>query len=244
MEDKSVMSTARVCTAVLLLGLALLWHLPAEAEPSGAARREMVQEQLQARGIKDEGVLQAMRSVERHLFVPQHLKDLAYADRPLPIGHEQTISQPYIVALMTELAHVDSEDRVLEIGTGSGYQAAVLAELCRRVYSVEIIEPLAREARQRLERLGYENVAVRCGDGFKGWKEHAPYDAILVTCAPPDIPSPLIEQLGEGGRLVIPVGELWQELKVVTKKGGHLRTEDIVPVRFVPMTGQGVERMQ
>jgi protein-L-isoaspartate(D-aspartate) O-methyltransferase len=244
MEDNSVMSRARGVAAALLLGLALLWQLPAEAEPFGAARREMVREQLQARGIEDERVLRAMRSVRRHLFVPPHLKELAYADRPLPIGHEQTISQPYIVALMTELAHVDPEDRVLEIGTGSGYQAAVLAELCRRVYSVEIIEPLAREARQRLERLGYENVAVRCGDGFKGWGEHAPYDAVLVTCAPPDIPPPLIEQLAEGGRLVIPVGELWQELKVVTKKSGRLQTEDIVPVRFVPMTGEGVQRMQ
>jgi protein-L-isoaspartate(D-aspartate) O-methyltransferase len=244
MEDNSVMSRARGVAAVLLLGLAVLWQLPAEAEPFEAARGKMVREQLQARDIKDERVLQAMRSVQRHLFVPQYLRDLAYADRPLPIGHDQTISQPYIVALMTQLARVDPGDRVLEIGTGSGYQAAVLAELGRRVYSLEIIEPLAREARQRLQRLGYENVAVRSGDGFKGWKEHAPYDAILVTCAPPEIPPPLLEQLGEGGRLVIPVGELWQELKVVTKKSGRLQTKDIVPVRFVPMTGEGVQRMQ
>ncbi len=242
--DNSGISAACACTAVWLLGFFLLLPAPAEAGSYKAARQKMVQEQLKSRGIQDQRVLQAMRSVERHLFVPRHLRDLSYADRPLPIGHDQTISQPYIVALMTELAEISPQDKVLEIGTGSGYQAAVLAELCRAVYSVEIVEPLAREARQRLEQLGYTNVSVRCGDGFQGWEEQAPFDAIIVTCAPPEIPPPLLEQLGEGGRLVIPVGELWQELRVVSKKGGRLRTREVIPVRFVPMTGQGVEQME
>ena len=233
-----------LCLPGLLLGLLFCASISAEAGSYKAARQKMVQEQLKSRGIQDQRVLQAMQKVPRHAFVPEHLAEQAYADHPLPIGHDQTISQPYIVALMSELAEISPQDKVLEIGTGSGYQAAVLAELCRAVYSVEIVEPLAREARQRLEQLGYENVSVRCGDGFQGWEEQAPFDAIVVTCAPPEIPPPLLEQLGEGGRLVIPVGELWQELRVVSKTGGRLRTREVIPVRFVPMTGQGVEQME
>ncbi|MFW6049655.1 MAG: protein-L-isoaspartate(D-aspartate) O-methyltransferase [Myxococcota bacterium] len=205
------------------------------------ARRRMVERQLRARDITDARVLRAMATVPRHRFVPEGERGAAYEDRPLSIGHDQTISQPYIVALMTQLAQVGEGDDVLEIGTGSGYQAAVLAELGAEVYSIEIVEPLGRQARKRLARLGYDGVHVRVGDGYAGWPEEAPFDAIVVTAAPPAIPDPLREQLAEGGRMVVPVGEAWQELRVLEKKGGELSERRTIPVRFVPMTGRAQE---
>ncbi|MBN1255101.1 MAG: protein-L-isoaspartate(D-aspartate) O-methyltransferase [Deltaproteobacteria bacterium] len=199
----------------------------------------MVKEDIQGRGIDDKRLLQAMLKVERHLFVPEQYRRLAYADRPLPIGEEQTISQPYIVALMTYHLHLLPDEKVLEIGTGSGYQAAVLAELTKEVYSIEIIESLAQTAQERLQALGYHNVWVKCGDGFYGWEEHAPYDAIIVTCAAPTIPERLIEQLKEGGRMILPLGDdpFLQALTVLTKKGGKVNQQRITGVVFVPMTG-------
>ena len=206
------------------------------------ARAQMVELQLSARGIRDGRVLQAFQHVERHRFVPTEHLSLAYGDHPLPIGHDQTISQPYIVALMTELAAVDSTDKVLEVGTGSGYQAAILSLLASQVYTIEILKPLAETARTRLNRLGYSNVTVRAGDGFRGWKEEAPFDAIIVTAAPAEIPQPLIEQLADGGRLVIPVGDEWQELILLTRDGDCIERTSIAPVRFVPMTGEASEQ--
>jgi len=201
------------------------------------AREAMVAGQLESRGIGDRWVLDAMRDVPRHLFVPAHHHSRAYADQPLPIGRGQTISQPYIVALMTELAEVRPGDRVLEIGTGSGYQAAVLAAITDEVYSIEIIPELAAEAGARLAAAGYE-VEVRAGDGYLGWPEAAPFDAILVTAAAPRVPQPLLDQLAEGGRLVIPVGEGFQQLEVYRKQGGAVERQPVLPVRFVPMVGQ------
>jgi protein-L-isoaspartate(D-aspartate) O-methyltransferase len=210
------------------------------SEDFQAARTRMVADQLAAegRGIKDELVLEAMRRVPRHEFVPEGQRGEAYTDRPLPIGHEQTISQPYIVAFMTEHLQPKAEDRVLEIGTGSGYQAAVLAELVKKVYSIEIVEPLGRQAKGVLKRLGYNNVEVRIGDGYQGWPEEAPFDAIIVTCAPDAIPEPLVEQLKVGGRMVIPVGTGVQELYLLEKTPEGMRRKAILPVRFVPMTGK------
>jgi len=204
-------------------------------------RRLMVEYQIKARGVKDKRVLSAMLKVKRHKFVPEYLWDQAYNDYPLPIGEGQTISQPYIVALMTELLKLKGDEKVLEIGTGSGYQAAILAELCKKVYTIEIIPSLAESAKKRLKKLGYTNVYVFCGDGYLGLKEYAPFDGIIVTCAPPYVPKPLIEQLKEGGRMVIPVGETYQELKVLIKKKGKIIEKSIIPVRFVPMTGEYVK---
>jgi protein-L-isoaspartate(D-aspartate) O-methyltransferase len=202
-------------------------------------RERMVQRQLAGRDIRDERVLAAMTKVPRHEFVPAYLRDQAYDDRPLPIGHEQTISQPYIVAFMTEQLKLRATDRVLEIGTGSGYQAAVLAELVAEVYSIEIVEPLAREAQATLDRLGYRNIRLRIGDGYQGWAEQAPFDAIIVTCAPERVPQPLIDQLRDGGRMIIPVGEVYnQELILLERTGGTLERRAVLPVRFVPMTGK------
>ncbi len=198
-------------------------------------RTQMVETQIKARGIKDPRVIQAMLKVKRHLFVPPNYRSQAYADHPLPIGEGQTISQPYIVALMTELLALKGRERVLEIGTGSGYQAAILAELAKEVYTIEIIEPLARRSEVLLKELIYNNIKVRFGDGFLGWPESAPFDGIIVTCAPEKIPEPLLEQLAEDGRLVIPVGTYLQELKLVRKIKGRITVVDIVPVRFVPM---------
>ncbi|MCK4995129.1 MAG: protein-L-isoaspartate(D-aspartate) O-methyltransferase [Candidatus Omnitrophica bacterium] len=206
------------------------------------ARRDMVETQIKARGIKDERLLEAMFKVKRHLFVPAHLQNLAYSDGPLPIGKGQTISQPYIVAIMTELLNLNGDEKILEIGTGSGYQAAILAELAKEVYTIEILEPLAIQAEKTLEDLGYGNITVKCGDGYLGWLEHAPFDAIIVTCAPANIPQPLIEQLAEGGRMIIPVGVHWQELKLLEKVNGKIKTSSIIPVRFVPMTGEEVKK--
>ena len=201
-------------------------------------RIEMIKYQIKARGIKDSLVLTAISHVKRHLFVPDSLKRYAYSDHPLPIDAEQTISQPYIVAIMTELLELNGNENVLEIGTGSGYQAAILGEIAKEVYSIEIIEQLAEQAKDILNTLGYENITVKSGDGYIGWKEHAPFDGIIVTCAPPYIPEPLIEQLAEGGRMVIPVGINRQELLLIKKVDGKIIKENIIPVRFVPMTGE------
>jgi len=198
-------------------------------------RNEMVREQIQARGIHDPRVLQAMREVKRHLFVPAESAEDAYEDYPLPIGEGQTISQPYIVALMTELLELKAEDRVLEIGTGSGYQGAILSRLAREVYSIEIVPSLGETARKRLDLLGYDNVQVKVGDGYQGWPEKAPFDAIIVTAAPPEIPQALVEQLAEGGRMVVPVGTNYQELMRLDKKDGRVTKRVITAVRFVPM---------
>ena len=207
------------------------------------SRRQMVQRQLAARDITDQRVLDAMRRVPRHLFVPEASRASAYTDGPLPIGHGQTISQPYIVALMTQLVQPDESDIALDVGTGSGYQAAVLSRLCKRVYSIEIVEPLAKEARGRLEKLGYENVTVRHGNGYRGWPEQAPFDVIIVAAAPEKIPEALIEQLKPGGRLVIPVGTYSQNLMLVEKRpDGSVRERKVVPVAFVPMTGATQEQ--
>jgi len=196
---------------------------------------EMIRNQIEARGVKDKAVLEAMHKVKRHLFVPESLKRLAYEDMPLPIGERQTISQPYIVALMTELLRLTGKEKVLEIGTGSGYQAAILAELAAYVYTIEILPNLAKRAERLLKELGYKNILVKCGDGYLGWEEYAPFDAIIVTCAPGEIPPLLIEQLAEGGRMAIPVGQTYQELMLVEKQGGNIETKSIIPVRFVPM---------
>lgn len=207
------------------------------------ARQKMVKEDIQKRGIDDPRLLDAMLKVERHLFVPEDYRHLAYEDRPLPIGEGQTISQPYIVALMTYHLHIKPDDKVLEIGTGSGYQAAILAELAKEVYSIEIIEELAQRAQESLKKLGYSNVWVECGDGFYGWKEHAPYDAIIVTCAAPKVPKHLIEQLKEGGRIILPLGDdpFYQTLTLLTKKEGKIEKKRVTGVVFVPMTGE-IER--
>ena len=205
-------------------------------------REEMTSIQLGSPGrdIKDKRVLDAMRQVPRHEFVPLLQRPSAYEDTPLPIGHGQTISQPFIVAFMTEKLAVKPTDRVLEIGTGSGYQAAILGKLAKEVFSIEIVEALGREAGATLQRLGFTNVHTRVGDGYLGWPEAAPFDAIIVTCAPEKIPQPLIEQLKDGGRMIIPVGPEGgaQELHVLRKDGGKVRQTAVLPVRFVPMTGK------
>jgi protein-L-isoaspartate(D-aspartate) O-methyltransferase len=203
----------------------------------------MVRTQIEARDVKDAAVLAAMRRVPRHEFVPDAQRPFAYDDRPLPIAAGQTISQPLIVALMTELLRVKPGQRVLEIGTGSGYQAAVLAELKLEVYSIEIVAELANSAHATLARLGYKNVVVRAGDGYAGWPEFAPFDGIIVTAAPPKVPQPLIDQLKPGARLAVPEGVHEQELVVYEKtKAGDLRRTSVIPVRFVPMTGKAQER--
>jgi protein-L-isoaspartate(D-aspartate) O-methyltransferase len=207
-----------------------------EADEFAAARRAMVHDQLVARGIEDERVLNAMAEVPRHRFVDLAYAKLAYEDHPLPIAADQTISQPYIVALMTELADIQPGDKVLEVGTGSGYQAAVLAAMGARVFSIEIVEQLATEARERLKRLEYA-VEVRAGDGYAGWPEEAPFDAILITAAPPQVPDPLPAQLAPGGKLVTPIGTASQELWVWTKTESGFDKRSVTPVRFVPMTG-------
>ena len=210
-----------------------------EEERFGAARQEMVERTIRTRDVSDPTVLRAMESVPRHLFVPDRYREQAYADHPLPIGQGQTISQPYIVALMTELLGLMPDERVLEIGTGSGYQAAILAEVVSEVYSVEIIPELAESSSRLLRELGYDNVHTRQGDGYYGWQEYAPYDAIIVTCAPDHVPQPLVNQLADGGRLVIPIGPpggyqtLW---RYVLEEDG-LRAYNIAGVRFVPLTG-------
>ncbi|MFZ2053971.1 MAG: protein-L-isoaspartate(D-aspartate) O-methyltransferase [Candidatus Aminicenantales bacterium] len=207
-------------------------------------RRRMVIEQLAGRDISDRRVLAVLGKVPRHLFVLPAYRDQAYEDYPLPIEEGQTISQPYIVALMTQCLGLKGGEKVLEIGTGSGYQAAVLAEIGARVFSIEINERLAAQAARTLRALGYDDVQVRCGDGYRGWPEEAPFDAVIVTCASPEIPPCLVEQLGEGGRLIIPLGSArhFQILTLLTKEGGKLRKKEISGVRFVPMTGEAQKK--
>jgi len=225
----------------LVLNKAILFSFAQEKEDFYAELRErMVKEQIEKRGIKDENVLQAMLKVPRHEFVPESLKSRAYEDTPLPIGFGQTISQPYIVALMTELLKIKMGDKVLEVGTGSGYQAAILSELTDKVYTVEIIEELGEIARKRFARLGYKNIKVKIADGYYGWKEYAPFDVIIVTCAAEHVPPPLLEQLKDGGRMCIPVGPPFQvqTLLLIEKKDGKVISKSILPVFFVPMLGK------
>lgn len=238
----------RLACLLLVAGCCALWPLYAADEGYASQREELVREI--ERGVRatsahtdmrrlSKAVLAAISAVPRHEFVPVELRQYAYEDRPLPIGEGQTISQPFVVALMTELAGIGPESVVLEIGTGSGYQAAVLAEIAKQVYTIEIVEPLGRRAAEVLARLGYANVEVRIGDGYAGWPEKAPFDAIVVTAAPEQVPAPLLEQLATGGRLVIPVGPegRTQSLRLIKKRAdGAIATEDVLPVIFVPFT--------
>jgi protein-L-isoaspartate(D-aspartate) O-methyltransferase len=230
-----------IALAVLVLGIACGTSTTMTTDYA-TARERMVREQLEARGIVDARVLAAMRKVPRHEFVPAAVRMHAYEDGPLPIGHEQTISQPYIVGLMSDLARLRPEARVLEVGTGSGYQAAVLAELARDVYTIEIVAPLAEQAATTLRALGYDRIHVRRGDGYHGWPEAAPFDAILVTAAPERVPAPLLDQLAPDGRLVVPVGDDAQELQVHRRTATGIVVEHVTPVRFVPMTGEAERR--
>ena len=224
---------------LLLLIVATCQGEPYTEANFGAARRRMVEEQLAGRGIKSHAVLEAMAAVPRHEFVPENVRKFSYADEPLEIGYGQTISQPYIVAFMTEQLDPQPADRVLEIGTGSGYQAAILSRLVSEVYTIEIVEPLAKRAAADLKRLGFKNVEVLAGDGYKGWPEHAPFDGIIVTCAPDHVPQPLVDQLRDGGRMIVPVGSPgMQELFLLRKRGGKVERAAVLPVRFVPMTGK------
>lgn len=220
--------------------LALPLVMPADAQPDefGDLRQRMVETQIASRDVSQPEVLAAMRTVPRHRFVPSDSVARAYDDRPLPIGSGQTISQPYIVAKMTELLELDADDRVLEIGTGSGYHAAVMSRVAGSVYTIEIVEELGERAKRILDELGYDNVQVRIGDGYKGWPEEAPFDAIILTAAPPRIPEPLVEQLALGGKMVVPVGSYLQDLQVLTKTEDGLEKRTVAPVRFVPMTGE------
>jgi protein-L-isoaspartate(D-aspartate) O-methyltransferase len=227
-------------TVLAALGLVGLIQTRSSVQTSEFAtqRARMVDEQIAARGVRNRAVLDAMRAVPRHEFVPETYRNSAYADTPLPIGLDQTISQPYIVALMTELVEPKPEHRILEVGTGSGYQAAVIGRIVKEVYSIEIIPQLAQSASERLKRLGYANIAVREGDGYQGWPDRAPFDGILVTAGATDVPKPLIDQLKPGGRMIIPVGATSgsQVLKVIEKRAdGSIRTEEVIPVRFVPL---------
>ena len=225
----------------LVTGALAAMHPAATQDPLTRARRQMVAEQIAKRDVRDTATLRAMLAVPRHEFVPAELRANAYADFPLPIGHGQTISQPYIVAFMTAQLRLTPRSRVLEVGTGSGYQAAVLAEIAGEVYTIEILPPLAQEAAARLQRLGYGRVHVRTGDGYNGWPEAAPFDAVIVTAAAGFVPPPLVEQLRPGGRMVIPVGEVGgvQELMLVEKAAdGRTTTRTLIPVRFVPLTGR------
>lgn len=201
-------------------------------------REQLVKRHIETQGITDKNTLKAIRSVERHKMVPENMQRYAYEDRPLPIGNDQTISQPFIVAFMTQAIEPKSDMKVLEIGTGSGYQAAVLAEIVKEVYTIETVEPLAERARETLTEMGYENIHFKVGDGYHGWEEHAPFDAIIVTAAPEEIPPRLVEQLKEGGKMVIPIGpSANQHLQLIEKKkNGEIATRDLLPVRFVPFT--------
>jgi protein-L-isoaspartate(D-aspartate) O-methyltransferase len=224
----------------LLAALALGCHVQNESPPDAwsEARATMVREQIAGRGIQDPRVLAALARVPRHELVPDALREYAYEDQPLPIGYDQTISQPFVVAYMTEQLRLRGDERVLEIGTGSGYQAAVLSLLAREVYSIELVKELGERARADLARLGYANVHVRVGDGYQGWPEQAPFDAIIVTAAPGHVPQPLIDQLAVGGRLVLPVGGFDQELLRIERDAAGLRREHLIGVRFVPMRGE------
>lgn len=235
-----------VTLSVFLLIPALVFSQTDEWSPPNFSERqrdrnEMVEDQLVPRDINDRELLDAMREVPRHLLVPEGNRSRAYMDSPLPIGHGQTISQPYILAFMTQILDLDHGDKVLEIGTGSGYQAAVLSHITPNVYSIEIIEALGNRAKQDLEELGYSNINVKIGDGYYGWEEHAPFDAIIVTAASGHIPSPLVRQLKPGGTVVIPIGGPYQTqtlMKVTKSESGQIQTESLMAVRFVPMTGE------
>ena len=211
----------------------------AQDDVFASRRQEMVETQIKERGITDERVLEAMAKVERHLFVAEELRQKAYKDTPLPIGYGQTISQPYIVAYMTEAARLGPDDTVLEIGTGCGYQAAVLAEIVKEVYTIEILKPLASSAGANLKRLGYDNIDVRCGDGYKGWPGDISFDAIIVTAAPPEVPEKLVDQLKIGGRMVVPVGAFFQELYLIVRTKDGVEKKALLPVVFVPMVRGG-----
>jgi len=220
-----------------------VFSISAIAQNYTEKRERMVEYQIEARGINDPDVIRAMKNVKRHEFVPNQFRNRAYSDSPLSIGQGQTISQPYIVAHMTELLNIEKKDKILEIGTGSGYQAAVLAEITSNVYSIEIVEELAEKARKTLREQGYQNIHLKVGDGFKGWEKHAPFDGIIVTCSPSDVPEPLKEQLAEKGRMVIPVGGAFiQELVVLQKKEGKIKRSRISNVRFVPMVDDDGDR--
>ena len=220
---------------LLSLMAALPTDLRAQTDPYLQLRLRMVEEQILRRGVKRPSVVEAMKQVPRHLFMPEGQREEAYSDGPQPIGDGQTISQPYIVALMTELLELTGEERVLEIGTGSGYQAAVLSRLAKEVYTIEIRGELGRRARRTLESLGYDNIHFRIGDGYAGWPEEAPFDAVLVTAAPPEVPHALVEQLKVGAKMVVPVGRYFQDLQVITRTEDSFRTEFAGGVRFVPM---------
>ncbi len=223
----------RVASLLVLI----LWLLHFREQQDYVHRREeMVKSQIEKRGVEDPATLAALRKTPRHLFVPASSINDAYDDRPLPIGYGQTISQPYIVAFMTEIIKPQSSHRILEIGTGSGYQAAVLAEIVKEVYTIELVDSLGSQAKNRLSKLNYKNITVKTGDGYYGWKDKSPFDAIVVTAAAEHIPPPLIEQLKEGGRMIIPVGSpfMVQQLMLVEKKNGKARTTSLMPVRFVP----------
>ena len=224
--------------------LCLILFSACSADNFEKKRLEMVEKDIKGRGIKDKRVLDAMLKVQRHLFVFESHSDKAYNDHPLPIGEGQTISQPYIVAVMTEAANLKGDETVLEIGTGSGYQAAILGETTKEVYTIEMNRVLCEQAKERLKRLGYKNIHVKCGDGYFGWDEHAPFDVIMVTAAASRIPPPLLDQLKEGGRLIIPLGKdtFYQKLTVVTKKQGSNIVQELGGVVFVPMRGQVQQR--
>lgn len=229
-----------VCVFAVNFGWSLTSQTDSDETMLNRQRELMVRQQIEARDIRDRHILNAMRTVKRHLFVPKGLINKAYRDQPLPIGEDQTISQPYMVAIMTYLLEPDKDDVVLEIGTGSGYQAAVLAELVKEVYTIEIIESLGNRAQKLLNnQLEYSNIHVRIGDGYQGWPEHAPFDKIIVTAAPDHIPQPLVDQLKVGGRMVIPVGDDEnQNLILVTHSEENVYQRQLIPVRFVPMTGE------
>jgi protein-L-isoaspartate(D-aspartate) O-methyltransferase len=234
-------TTAKIYACGACLLFITIWIKTAQAQDFFMRyRMDMVETQIKARGVSDERTLEAMRAVPRHKFISKLYAPLAYSDQPLPIGEGQTISQPYIVAFMTEQLKLKPGCRVLEVGTGSGYQAAVLSILCQEVYTIEIIPSLGEGARKTLEELGYKNVAVKIGDGYLGWEKHAPFDGIIVTAAAPHIPQPLIDQLKAAGRMIIPIGEVFdvQDLVLVEKReDGSVTTQKILPVRFVPLTG-------
>lgn len=225
---------------IFISGFLIILTLEACTQDTFEKRREeMVRYQIEERGVRDIEVLNALRKVERHLFVPGEVKSYAYQDRPLPIGYGQTISQPYIVAFMTEILDLEKQDKVLEIGTGSGYQTAILAEICDSVYTIEVVPELGNKAKYILKFLGYRGVKVKIGDGYQGWEKYEPFDAIIVTCSPTHVPEKLAEQLGEGGKMIIPVGERYvQKLVLLEKKNGKLRHKDVLPVRFVPMVDE------
>jgi len=235
----------RNVNTLLLIAILLSSPLSCQhiAEKNWQKQRADLVQGLAEKGVTDKAVLEAMMTVPRHEFVPELQRRAAYADHPLPIGHGQTISQPYIVAYMCQALKLSDSDKVLEIGTGSGYHAAVLSLLCEKVYTIEIIPALGRSAEKLLARLGYENIEVKIGDGYQGWKEHAPFDAIILTAAPPKIPQPLIDQLSPGGRLLAPVGEGWQELVLLENTEEGLKETNLLPVVFVPMTGEA-EKMK